>query len=62
MNPNRMLLRLLIAGQIFCLFFLIFLPVLLRLLDGALGKILYAVLSVSAIALALALRYAFISL
>ena len=58
MNPNKALLRLLILAQVFALFFLIFMPVLIRLLNDMWGRVLYVLLALVAIGLSLALRYA----
>ncbi|OGR91830.1 MAG: hypothetical protein A2992_09050 [Elusimicrobia bacterium RIFCSPLOWO2_01_FULL_59_12] len=55
---NKTALRTLIVSQVFSLFFLIFMPVLVRLLNEAWGRVLYAFLALAAIGLALALRYA----
>ena len=58
MNPNKAVLRLLILSQVFSLFFLIFIPVLIRLLNEMWGRVLYTLLALVAIGLSLALRYA----
>ena len=58
MNPHKTLLRLLILAQVFTLFFLIFMPVLIRLLNEMWGRVLYTLLALAAIGLSLALRYA----
>ena len=58
MNPNKAVLRLLILAQVFSLFFLIFIPVLIRLLNEMWGRVLYTLLALVAIGLSLALRYA----
>ena len=55
MNPKP-LLRLLILGQLFTLAFLVLMPVLIRLLPGLTGKILYALLVAVAVTLAVLLR------
>ncbi len=59
---NKTVLRLLVATQIFSLFFLMILPYLIRVLSGLWGKTLYGLLVITGVGLALALRYAFISL
>jgi hypothetical protein len=58
MNPNKTALRVLIVAQVFTLFFLIFMPVMVRMLNEMWGRVLYTLLSLVAIGLALALRYA----
>lgn len=58
MNSNKTALRVLILAQVFSLFFLILMPVLIRLLNETWGRILYTFLSLAGIGLALALRYA----
>ena len=58
MTPNRTPLRVLILAQVFSLFFLILMPVLIRVLSETWGRVLYTLLSLAAIGLALALRYA----
>lgn len=58
MNPTKTALRVLILSQVFTLFFLIFMPVLVKLLNDTWGRILYTLLSLTAVGLALALRYA----
>ncbi len=55
---NKTALRVLIVSQVFTLFCLIFMPVLIRLLNEVWGRVLYTLLSLAAIGLALALRYA----
>lgn len=54
-NPKHAV-RLLIVCQVFTLLFLIFMPVLVRMLSEGGGKVLYALLAITAIGLALALR------
>lgn len=56
---NKDALRLIIFTQIFTLFFLLFMPTLIRLLGDPWGKMLYTVLVMAAIGFALALRHAF---
>ena len=56
---NKSALRLLILAQVFCLFFLMLMPTLVRVLNEMWGKVLYGTLVVGAILFALALRYAF---
>jgi len=58
LNPNKAALRLLILSQVFSLFFLIFMPVLIRLLNEMWGRVLYTLLALVSIGLSLALRYA----
>jgi hypothetical protein len=58
MNPQKAVLRLLILSQIFCLFFLLFMPTLIKILNELWGKVLYTILVIASIGLALALRYA----
>jgi hypothetical protein len=55
---NKTTIRLLILSQVFTLFFLIFMPVLIRLLNDMWGRVLYTLLALGAIGMALALRYA----
>ena len=55
---NKNIVRLLVLSQVFTLFFLIFMPVLIRLLNETWGRVLYTLLSLTAIGLALGLRYA----
>ena len=55
---NKTVARLLILSQVFTLFFLIFMPVLIRLLNEMWGRVLYTLLALAAIGMALALRYA----
>ena len=62
MNPNKTALRVLIVSQVFTLFFLVLMPVLVRLLNDTWGRVMYTLLSLAAIGLALALRYALNSL
>ena len=62
MNPNKAVLRVLIVSQVFTLFFLIFLPILMRALNELWGRVAYVLLSLIAIGLALALRYALVGL
>jgi hypothetical protein len=57
-NPHKTILRLLIFTQVFTLFFLIFMPILVRLLNETWGRVLYLFLALVTIGLALALRYA----
>jgi hypothetical protein len=59
---NKTVLRTLIIAQVFTLFFLIFMPVLIQVLNDAWGRVVYALLSLVCIGLALALRYALNSL
>jgi hypothetical protein len=58
MNPNKTALRVLILAQVFTLFFLIFMPVLVRVLNETWGRVVYTLLSLGCIGLALGLRYA----
>lgn len=58
MNFHKSPLRLIMVTQVFCLFFLILMPTLVRLLSGTLGKWLYTLMVLGALGLALALRYA----
>lgn len=62
MNPQKTILRLLIVSQVFCLFFLMFMPTLIKILHEFWGKMFYTLLVLVSIGLALALRYAFIGL
>jgi hypothetical protein len=55
---NKTTLRVLIISQVFSLFFLIFMPVLVRMLNDMWGRVFYTLLSLVGIGLALALRYA----
>jgi hypothetical protein len=57
-NPTKTILRLLIFTQVFILFFLIFMPILIRMLSETWGRVLYLLLALVTIGLALALRYA----
>ena len=59
---NKTTLRLLVLSQVFTLFFLILMPVLIRLLNEMWGRVLYALLSLAAIGIALAWRYTLKSL
>ncbi len=59
---NKTVGRLLVLSQVFTLFFLIFMPVLIRLLNEMWGRVLYTLLALAAIGIALALRYALNSL
>jgi hypothetical protein len=59
---NKTILRTIIITQVFTLFSLIFMPVLIQLLSEAWGRVLYALLALVSIGLALALRYALNSL
>lgn len=59
---NKTVLRTLIVSQVFTLFFLILMPVLIQLLNDAWGRVLYALLALISIGLALALRYTLNSL
>jgi hypothetical protein len=56
-NPNKAALRLLIISQVFTLFFLIFMPVLIHLLNEMWGRVIYILLALVSIGLSLALRY-----
>jgi hypothetical protein len=58
MSNDRSVMKLLIVTQIFTLLFLIFMPTLLRLLSGTLGKTLFAALTILAVGLSIALRHA----
>jgi hypothetical protein len=58
LNPNKAALRLLILSQVFILFFLIFMPVLIHLLNEMWGRVIYTLLALVSIGLSLALRYA----
>ncbi len=59
---NKTVIRTLILSQVYTLFFLILMPVLIQLLNDAWGRVLYALLAFISIGLALALRYALNSL
>jgi hypothetical protein len=59
---NKTTLRLLILSQVFTLFALILMPVLIRVLNETWGRVLYTLLALAAIGFALALRYALNSL
>jgi len=56
-NPNKTALRLLVLSQVFTLFFIIFIPVLIRVLSETWGRVLYTLLALVAVGLSLALRY-----
>jgi len=58
MNSHKTALRVLIVAQVFTLFALILMPVLVKLLSDTWGRVIYTLLSLAGIALALALRYA----
>ena len=58
MNPHKTVLRVLVLSQVFTLFALILMPVLVKLLSDSWGRVIYTLVSLVAIGLALALRYA----
>jgi hypothetical protein len=58
MHPHKTAIRWLILAQVFSLFFLIFMPVLIVLLNETWGRVLYTLLALVGIGLALALKYA----
>jgi hypothetical protein len=58
MNPHKTILRVLVLAQVFTLFMLILMPVLVKLLNDSWGRVIYTLLSLVGIGLALALRYA----
>ncbi|MFA5974660.1 MAG: hypothetical protein WC859_00650 [Elusimicrobiota bacterium] len=62
MSPNKTTLRLIIVTQVFTLFAVLLMPVLIRILDETSGMVLYALLILISVGLTLALRYALISL
>jgi hypothetical protein len=58
MNAYKPLLRLLILTQVFTLFLLLLMPVLVRFLGEVWGKVTYSIVALLCVGLALGLRYA----